>query len=209
MSSKSIIEGLDRYGMESRVSLPVIITEVNEDQSLVRVQIAFKDRTMGKVDRLIENLDHQEIADVPVAHYGTNKGYIISKIEVGSQGKIIFTDLDLTDYIETGEVLDLASSRFHDWNDCYFTVGEFSYARRIDPIDADIAMASIDGTSCVAIKEGGVVELSAATELKFNAPLITVNGLAWTSTNPIVYPFAGTYEVIPPGIPKEPKEVRR
>lgn len=205
-SGKNIIESLDRWGMEFRVSLPVIVVDVNDDQSLVRVQIALKDRTMGKTDRLVENLDHQEIPDVPVAHYGTSKGYVISKIEVGTHGKIVFSDFDLTNYINSGETMDLASSRFHDWNDCYFTVGEFSFARRIDPVDADVALASIDGTSFVAIKEGGIVRISALTQLEFNAPLITVNGIAWTTMNPN---YPASFVTVPPGTPEIPKEVRR
>lgn len=205
-----IVELADRWGFELKVSLPVVVTDVNADKSLVACRPAVLDRTMQKEQRMVEFPEHVELLEVPVAHYSTSKGYVWVNIEPKTHGRIIFGDVDLQRYVNTGEVLDPASARFHDWNDSYFVPGEFSYARRIDPIDADVALSSLDGTSFIAIKKGGVVRISAATELQLNAPIVSLNGIAFTSMNPVFNsPIFGYAEPVVPGTPEEPKEVRR
>ncbi len=195
--------------MALRVSMPAIAMEVNEDQSLALVVPAYRERVMGQ-DRVTEFEDMQPIADVPIAHYSSNKGYVLTKVEAGCHGEIHFCDFDLQNYIESGEIFDVKTRRFHHYSDCFFVPGGFSYARRIDPIDADVAIASIDGLNCVAIKEGGIVDISAATQLNLNAPMVTLNGIAFTSMNPIFNaPIFGTATPVVPGVPKEPKQVRR
>ena len=127
-------------------------------------------------------------------------------IEPETHGRIIFGDVDFQRYINEGEILEPASTKFHDWNDSYFVPGEFNHARRIDPIEADVAMSSLDGTSFVAIREGGTVRIS-GTNIELNGN-ISINGLVIATLNPTSGPFSFA-TTVPAPAPETPKQVRR
>lgn len=191
-----IVETLDRWGFEFKVSLPVVVFDVNEDKSLVRCEIAILRRQMAQQNREVETPEYIQLPEIPVAHYSTSKGYVWVDIQPETHGRIIFGDVDLQNYIALGETLEPGSTRFHDWNDSYFVPGEFSFARRIDPIDADVAISDIDGTTGVSIKDG---------VLNLFGDEIRMNGLPIDTINP--KPPA-SFDLLPPN-PMPPKAVRR
>lgn len=200
-------ELVDRQLMDTRTAIVAEVTFCDPVRMVVNVKPLYLERKMAEEDRAVEFEEMSEIIDVPLLDVCGIR-YLIP---VGEHGLLIFHDVDLDKYKLTRERLELASSRFHDYNDAMFIPCELAQVDRPDPyatlegrlfkfhtnvqVEKDV---QIDGNLIVL---GDVIagsQLTSLVNLGLHAQTHTHTGnLSYATSTPAPPPTAGTAVFVP------------
>ncbi|OWK42204.1 Gp138 family membrane-puncturing spike protein [Fimbriiglobus ruber] len=123
-----------------------------------------------------------QVASVPVARWGAGGFLVYFPVASGDKGWLIANDCDISIYKQTGEQSPPNTNRQHDFGDGWFlpdtAVGGATLA---DP--GKCCVQSTDGTTSITMG-GGVITLTAPTEIVLDTPLVSIAGQIIGGTNP-------------------------
>lgn len=152
----------DALNADLRVAIPGIIVDFNEATVTATVRPAIREMmTNRKGNRVSVNLP--DLPDVPVImpHSG---GYNISfPVQAGDECLVIFADMCIDAWWQSGGVQNQIEQRRHDLSDAFAVLGPFSQARR-SYTPGGLVIENHEKGSSVKLDEAGNITLKVPQE---------------------------------------------
>lgn len=146
----------DAAKAQMRVALPGIITAFDAHQQTVSVRPAIREQLRIDGEKRFQEVPL--LIDVPIVLPRAG-GYVLSLTpEAGDECLVVFSDLCIDSWWQSGGVQNPFEMRRHDFSDGFAILGVWSQQRRPKLRAGGICLQNDEGTAGVAIT-GGRVEL--------------------------------------------------
>lgn len=166
---KTILQTLKQL----RVSMPVKVEKYNATKALVDVSIIQKDFLDG-----IE-IDQPIITEIPVSFLQAGGALITIPIKKGDTGLVIFTDRDISEWVETGNTIAPQSERLHALSDAIFIPGIQGGGFKANDQDVLISYKNSE----ILLKKNGNIELTAGSGSVKISGDVSITGALETTGN--------------------------
>jgi hypothetical protein len=121
-----------------------------------------------------EQVARAQVASVPVARWGAGGFLIYFPVQTGDKGWLIANDRDISIFKQTGDQSPPNTNRLHSFEDGWFLPD--SALDAASPMDAGkCCLQSYDGLTSITLG-GGIITLTAPTEIVLNTPLVSIAG---------------------------------
>lgn len=152
------------------VAIPAIVVKYNHTKQLANVKPLV--RTKYKDDKIIQP---PVITDVPVIWPRAGGAYLVLPMDVGDTVLLIFTDKNISTWLNSGGTVDAPDDRKHSLSDCVAIPGLCSF-NQVKVSTAKDEAALCYNKSKIVIKQDGSIQADAPTGMVLNTPLLQVNG---------------------------------
>lgn len=113
---------------ETHVCLPAIVQSFNNKEQTVEVQPCIRENFTNQ-DGETQYVEYPLLINVPVVYPGSSEFFIHFPLKKGDEGIVIFADLSIDNWFESGGVQNPIEYRRHDLSDGFFIPGVFSKPR--------------------------------------------------------------------------------
>lgn len=173
-----------------RVAMPGIIISFDPDKQTASVQPAITENIQIE-DKPTEAMELPILSDVPVC-FPRAGGYCITfPVKKGDECLLVFADMCIDGWWQSGGVQDQMETRRHDLSDAFALIGVTSVPRAVKGYSSDSVMLrnedgdtyveirnnkiTITAAGDINIKSGGNMRLESAGTMTLKAPTINVN----------------------------------
>lgn len=164
-SSGAAKELVDRMLQDTRCMM--ICELISCEGNLATVKPLHRERVMSESGRSVDFSEMQEISDIPIVDVCG----IRLEVEEGTHGYLIFSDVDIDNYISSRSEFDVGSARFHDYNDAVFIPSEIANSRPDPKI-----LIGADQPVSMSIKDGKII-MQCTSGIFLNSPAgVFING---------------------------------
>jgi phage baseplate assembly protein gpV len=129
-----------------------------------------------------EQVSRAQVASVPVARWGAGGFLLYFPVRTGDKGWLIANDRDISLYKQTAVQSAPNTHRLHTFEDGWY-LPDSALADASLADSAKCCLQSLDGTTSVTLG-GGVITLTAPTEIVLDTPLVSIAGQIISGTNP-------------------------
>lgn len=192
-------------------AVPCVVTRFvqnGDDEPYVNAIPSLRRKNYGD-QRVIEYEDKEEIEEIPISYFSTQKYAITVPIEKGDRGWLVSADFNIDNWdIDGDEIADPYDASFKNFgNSCWFVPGLWPRPKGLYQYRTDaVQIRTLDDTTNITLSNTGIIDLNAMTMLNLNAPTIAMNGITITTVNPT---FPGYFTPLTPAVPIPPKPVKR
>lgn len=113
---------------ETHVCLPAIVQEFDSREQTVSVQPCIREKFTNQNGES-QYVDYPLLINVPVVFPGSSTFFLHFPLKQGDEGIVIFADLSIDNWFESGGVQNPIEYRRHDLSDGFFIPGVFSEPR--------------------------------------------------------------------------------
>jgi len=159
--------------------MPGIIESFEPSNQTCTVQPAIRRvlRTEDGTETTVTQVNLPILINVPVCTYEAAGFSVTLPIEKGDECLIVFSERCIDGWYDRGAVAPPITYRMHDLSDAFVVVGPASKDKKIESYDATNAQFRDRlGTTAMTVKNGGVIDIDAVTEINLTAPTINING---------------------------------
>lgn len=119
--AEAIRAALDGQANNIRVALPGVIEQFDEQTQTATVQVALRESILQ--EGVVEDIEIPLLPDVPVYFPGGSDYNITYPIEAGMECLVIFSDMCIDAWWESGGIQNQTENRRHDLSDGFALVG--------------------------------------------------------------------------------------
>lgn len=116
---------------EIRVSMPAMITGVNYNEMTISAQPCIKEKLRTDGGEL-DDVSFPIIEDIPLVFPSSNKYCITFPVSIGDECLLIFSDLCIDSWWQSGGIQTQYEYRRHDLSDCFAIPSQMSQAKKIN-----------------------------------------------------------------------------
>ena len=116
-----------------RCAIPAKIVNVNYNEMTCSCQPLIREKIKGSDGEYV-SVDLPVLLDVPILFLGSAKYCITFPLEVGDEGLVIFADMCIDSWWQSGDVQDQFEIRRHDLSDGFFIPAQMSQPRKYTSI---------------------------------------------------------------------------
>ena len=158
-------------------AMPVSVISYNPELQTISAQINVQAQQRDQYGK-ITLLTIKPLLDCPVM-FPTGGGFTLTfPINAGDEGLIIFASRCIDNWYQNGGVQPPYELHMHDLSDGFYLPGCRSNPRALSsPSTLTCQLRSDDGETFVEIAAGGIVNISAPTEINLNTPIVNVQGV--------------------------------
>ena len=144
-----------RIDKELRVAIPAKITKIDYDKMTCECQPLIREK-MRLANGQYTGVDLPLLLDVPIVYSGSTDYSITFPLKVGDEGLVIFADMCIDTWWQSGDVQDQFEARRHDLSDGFFIPAQLSQPKKYTNIDqANLEIKNrISGTGIKVTNEG-------------------------------------------------------
>jgi phage baseplate assembly protein gpV len=129
-----------------------------------------------------EQVARAQVASVPVARWGAGGFLVYFPVASGDTGWLVANDRDISIYKQTGTQSPPNTNRLHSFEDGWFLPDTALESVTLAD-SAKCCIQSTDGTTSITMG-GGVITMTAPTEIIYDTPLVSYAGQIIGGTNP-------------------------
>lgn len=148
---------VERISKNLRVAIPAKITSVNytnmtcECQPLIRERLKMSNGEYSGVDLPL-------LLDVPIVFMGSANYSITFPLSVGDEGLVIFADMCIDSWWQSGDIQDQFEVRRHDLSDAFFIPAQMSQMKKYTSVDqSNLELKNRSSGTGIKITNTGVV----------------------------------------------------
>lgn len=156
-------------------AIPSIVQSVDLEKQTLSAQPAIQGEVLSE-NGITSYVNLPLLVDVPIC-FPRGGGYVLTfPIAAGDEVLIVFSSRCIDSWWQSGGVQKAAEFRMHDLSDGFAILAPTSQPKKVANVSANsVELRNEAGTNSVKIS-AGIVSVKAATEIKLDAPLITING---------------------------------
>jgi len=138
---------IERAAVQLRVALPGIIMSFDPNTQTVQVQCAIRETI--KLDGIPTNVEIPLLGEVPII-FPNGGGFVITfPVQPGDECLVIFADLCIDAWWQSGGIQNRMEGRRHDFSDAFAIVGPFSQRRSLGgPLSWKLGEGYVKGDIC-------------------------------------------------------------
>ena len=165
---------LDNFTANIRVAIPAIIQSFDAATQTVTAQPSIRERTRDKEGNL-KFLELPLLLDVPLVLPKSGNFILTMPVQAGDECLIIFADMCIDSWWQSGEVQNWNDKRRHDLSDAFAILGTWSQPNKIDNFStASTRLRTLNGLTYVEVtntdinlkNQSGEVNLKESGEIK-------------------------------------------
>lgn len=149
---------IDNFARTLRVAMPGIVSAVNSTKQTVSVRPAIREK-LATIDGTPEWVEIPELQEVPLFVYRGGDYALTLPVSVGDECLVIFADMCIDAWWQSGGVQNQIERRRHDLSDAFAIVGFTSQVKRLSGYSGTTAqLRTLDGGSYIELA-GGTINL--------------------------------------------------
>jgi len=139
-----------------RVAIPAKITSINYAKSTCECQPLIRER-LRMSDGKYSSVDLPLLLDVPIIFPGSSDYSITFPLSVGDEGLVIFADMCIDSWWQSGDIQDQFETRRHDLSDGFFIPAQMSQPKKYANIsNSDLEIKHRSSGNGLKITSSGV-----------------------------------------------------
>lgn len=155
-----------------RVAMPGIIQSFDAATQTVTVQPAIRER-IRDIDGNVQIIDLPILLDVPVVMPRAGDFAITFPIRSGDECLVVFADMCIDSWWQSGGIQNQAEKRRHDLSDAFAIIGAWSQPHKIPNYsESSMQLRTLDGDTYISLEPG---------EIDIQATCVTINGINFST----------------------------
>lgn len=151
-----------------RVAMPGIIEEFNKEENTVKVQLAIMEKVTDPETGESTDTPIPVLEDVPVVFPRAGGYSLLMPIEEGDECLVVFGDMCIDSWWQSGGVQSQAETRRHDLSDGMAILGVWSQPNKIEEDNWPVKGARLmtdDAKTYVEVRKGGLVYVKGSLQV--------------------------------------------
>lgn len=159
---EAIQAAMESVGTDIRVAMPGIVRAWNAGQQTVDVQLALREVVLN--DGTEREVEIPMLVDVPVVMPRAGGYSLVFAPEVGDECLVVFSDLCIDSWWQSGGVQSQADTRRHDLSDGFAILGCWSQTNKPSIPSNGVRLQNDAGTAGISIN-GSVVNIFGSVQI--------------------------------------------
>lgn len=160
--TEAIQAAMENAGTDIRVALPSIVKAWDAEQQTVDVQLALREVILG--DGTEREVEIPMLVDVPVVMPRAGGYSLVFAPEAGDECLVVFSDLCIDSWWQSGGVQSQADTRRHDLSDGFAILGCWSQTNKPSIPSSGVRLQNDAGTAGISIN-GSVVNIFGSVQI--------------------------------------------